>query len=242
MWKAKCICVASVVAATLGGVAALDAQKPKATSIPVNAVILPYDSGVGPLQIQDDGRGDYTNSSTLRSLIETNGDWRLDGYYDAQATRTVFLRFDQPVPGSAPNGGDPIGPPSGQYKVNLTSYCSNFNNPMHLVLPGQTVQCPMGAHFDSGGKTYNLRMNPLTFPETNPTNVTCIFPTSGSTPCSQWRLQPNGSYTYIDVDGVEKAGLRNVARLSYETSVKGRIVQNKVGNFYIAYSIIVTKS
>jgi hypothetical protein len=233
--------VALVISA--GVSVSIEAQKPpKATNIPVNVVILPYDSGVGPLQIQDDGQGDYRNSSTLASVIQPNGDWRLDSYYQTGATRNVFLRFDQPIAGSGPGGGDPIGPPSGQYKVNLTSYCSNYNNPMQSLLPGQTIQCPMGLHFDSGGKTYNVRMNYLTFPETNPTNVTCIFPTSGSTPCSQWRLQPSGSYTYTDVDGVEKAGLRNVARLYYETTVKGKTVQNTVGNFYFAYSIIITKS
>jgi len=218
------------------------AQKPKATNIPVISEIQTYDSGVAPsLQIQNDGAV-YTNTSTQTSLILTNGDWRLDAYYQSGATRTVFLRFDQPVAGSGPGGGNPVGPASGQYKVNMGSNCSNFSNPMQSVLPGQTKQCPIGVHFDSGGKTYNLRMNHLTYPETNPGNVTCIFPTSGSTPCSMWRLQPSGSYTYTDVDGVEKAGLRNVARLSYETTVKGKIVDVTVGNFYISYSIIVTKS
>jgi len=217
------------------------AQKPKATNIPVVSEIQTYDSGVAPsLQIQNDGAV-YTNTSTQTSMILTNGDWRLDAYHFSGQTRTVFLSFDQPVAGSGPGGGNPVGPASGQYKVNMGSNCSNFNKMMQSLAPGQTMQCPMNVHFDSGGKTYNLRMNHISYPQTNPNNVTCIFPTSGSTPCSMWRLQPSGNYIYTDLDGVEKAGLRNVATLSYETTVKGKIVDVKVGNFYISYSIIVTK-
>lgn len=227
--------VALVVSVGLS--ASVGAQKTqKATHIPVISEILTADSGVAPsLHIQNDGKGVYINSSTQTSMIFTNGDWRLDAYYlaDSAPARRVWLSFDQPVvPGT-------VGPAAGFYKVNMGSNCSNFGNNMQTMVAGQTFPCPMNVHFDSGGKTYNLRMNHLTYPGTNPNNVTCIFPASG--PCSMWRLQPSGSYTYTDVSGVEKNGLRNVARLSYETTVRGKIVDVTVGNFYISYSIIVTK-
>ena len=57
-------------------------------------------------------------------------------------------------------------------------------------------------------------MNPYasgegSFPETNYVNITCIYPTSGANPCSQWRIEPSGTYTAPD-QTIQK---RNVAVL-----------------------------
>ena len=215
------------------------AQKKPASHTPVTTVISDYDSGVAPaLQIQSDQLGAYANSSTQKSLILANGDWRLDAYHLTGATRTVFVSFSHPIPGTGPNGGAPVAPPSGHYTVNLGSNCSNAGNSMLTLAPGQTMQCPMNVHFDYGGKIYDLHMsqNNVNFPETQSSNVTCIFPTTGTNPCSQWRLWPSG--TYLAPDGTTQQ--RNVANLSYETTVKGKMVYVKQGNFYISFSIIVT--
>jgi hypothetical protein len=95
----------------------------------------------------------------------------------------------------------------------------------------------MNVHFDYGGRTYDLHMSDVNvnFPETNHVNVTCLFPTSGTNPCSQWRLWPSG--TYVAPDGTTQQ--RNVANLSYEATVKGQLTYVKRGDFYFSFSIIV---
>ncbi|MEP6995877.1 MAG: hypothetical protein ABI968_15240 [Acidobacteriota bacterium] len=201
----------------------------------MNTIISDYDSGVAPaLQIQSDQHGTYVNSTTLTSMIFASGLAAIpDSYYIKKgATRTVCLTFSQPIPGSGPNGGNPVAPASSCYLARINLECPNFGlNP--LTLPaGQTMSCPMNVHFAADGKTYDLHMAPLSvnFPGTDPVNVTCIFPTSGTNPCSQWLVQPSGT------DGT---WLRNVANLSYEKSVKGQTTYVKQGDFYFSFSIIL---
>lgn len=217
------------------------AQKPRSSDTPVTSVISDYDSGMAPsLQIQSDKKGAYENSSTLRSVIMSNGQWALDSYYVKGATRTVYLRFDQPISGTGPNGGEPVSPPSGLYKARIGSECwrAPYNGSFLTLPPGQTMACPMNVHFDYGGKTYDLHMSQFNanFPETNYVNVTCIYPTSGSGPCSQWRITP--SATYYQPDGT--TGYRNIANLSYETTLKGSLVYVKQGDFFVSFLIIVS--
>jgi hypothetical protein len=217
------------------------AKRP-ASLTPVTSIISDYDSGVAPaLQIQSDKLGAYTNSKTLISNIindSTGTTWGVDSYYVRNATRTLALSFTQPIPGTGPNGGAPVSPPSGYYKARIGSECYRYNNSMWTLPPGQTMACPMNVHFDYGGKTYDLHMSDLNvnFPETNHVNITCIYPTSGMNPCSQWRIWPSG--TYVAPDGTTQE--RNVANLSYETTVNNQLAYVKQGDFYVSFSIIVT--
>ena len=242
MVRTQTWCILAILIAGAAGTTAGSAQPPLGGT-PVTSIVSDFDSGVAlALQIQSDGLGYYTDSNTLTSALGTNGDWRLDALYKKGATRKISLSFARPVASTGPDGGDPIAPPSGLYTVNFGSNCSNFGNNILYLPAGQTIQCPMHVRFVSEGKTFDLRMNPFNYPGTNAVNVTCIFPTSGSLPCSHWRIQPSVTYTYTDpLDGVEKEGLRNVAVLSYETTVRGKTVNVKQGHFYISFSIILMK-
>ncbi len=218
------------------------AQKPGgSTTTQVVSIVSDYDSGVAPaLQIQSDQLGSYVPSATLKSeFINSGGTWAIDSYYVTGATRTIALNFTQPIPGTGPNGGAPVSPPSGTYKARLGSECFRDGNSFLVLLPGQTMQCRMNMHFDYGGKTYDMHMarTNVNFPETDSANVTCIFPTSGTNPCSQWRLWPTG--VYMAPDGTTRQA--NVANLSYESTVRGKTVYVKQGNFYMSFSIIITK-
>jgi hypothetical protein len=230
------LCLTGIGAAQKSGAAA---QKPGATEIPVTSIISDYDSGIAPsLQIQSDKLGAYTNQSTLQSSIYSSGGiWAVSDYGLRNATRTVCLGFSQPIAGTGPNGGAPVSPPDGCYTARIISECNNYGNSIPGLPPGQAMACPMNVHFDYGGKTYDLHMSDrnVNFPETNHINITCIYPTSGSYPCSQWRLWP--SQTYIAPDGSTQ--YRNVANLSYETQVKGQLAYVKQGNFYVSFSIII---
>jgi hypothetical protein len=229
-----------LVAATAVALTAGTRAKP-AQNIPVTSIISSYDSGVAPtLQIQSDGLGNYTNSNTQASLIlASNGDWRLDDYYLTGATRKIYFAFTQGIPGTGPNGGDPVAPPPGAYISNFGANCGNFGNSMSTLPAGQTMECPMDGRFDYNGQTYVLHMAPrsINFPESTDAFVTCIFPTSGTNPCSQWRLWPSGTYTAPD-GSVRQASIVN---LSIATTVHGTEVYTRQGDFYFSFSILVTK-
>ena len=66
--------------------------------------------------------------------------------------------------------------------------------------------------------------------------MTCIFPTTGTTPCSQWRLWPSGTYTAPD-GSVRQVSIVN---LSIEQTYRGKTTYVKQGDFYFSFSIIVT--
>jgi hypothetical protein len=96
----------------------------------------------------------------------------------------------------------------------------------------------MVVQFDAGGRHYFLRMNDRAgYPQTNHVDITCIFPTSGTSPCSQWTIRPSGTATAPDGSTI----FRNVANLSYEVLAKGQLTYVNQGDFYMSFSIVVTK-
>ena len=226
--------------------ASLVALAAQATAdLPVTSLISDYDSGTAPaLQIQSDKAGVYSDSRTLTSVIQSPGAWVLDSLNPKNSTRTVYLGFNLPVAGSGPNGGTPVAVPSTLYKAKLYAKCNaaNYQNSMLTLAPGATIPCPLRVEFDAGGQRYWLRMNPYTgedqgsYPETNYVNITCIYPTSGANPCSQWRIEPSGTYTAPD-QTIQK---RNVAVLLLVTTSKGKTIYVKQGDFYFSFLFLVT--
>lgn len=218
------------------------AQKKPSGDTPVTTIVSDYDSGIAPaLEIQSDQLGAYNNSSTLKSIIATNGVWYLDSLNPRNATRMVTLRFTNPLPGSGPNGGDPVSPASGSYLVFAYTSCNHPNYQTSLLtLPaGQTMPCPLTMQFLADGRRYYLHMNDraIDFPQTDHVNITCIFPTSGTSPCSQWVIRPSGGGTLPDGTPV----VRNVVNLSYEVLAKGQTMWVNQGDFYMSFSILATK-
>jgi hypothetical protein len=204
------------------------------THIPVVSIVDDSESSVAPaLQIQSDGRGHYYNTpNVLNSVITGQGDWRLDAlfYDDSAATRKIFLGLNPPIPDTGPSA--PVVPPPGLYKVNFGSNCSNMGHKMQDMRGRDQIQCPMNVRFEWSGKMFDLRMNHLNYVGTNPVAVTCIFPDDPSQLCSQWRIWPNVPY---------ESGLRNVARLSYEVTAKGKTTDVIQGLFHVSFSILVVK-
>ena len=192
------------------------------TSIPVTTIISDYDSGIAPaLQIQSDQLGAYKNGKNLQSYMYTVGSWEVDAYNVRGATRTVYLGFTKPVPDSGPNGGPPVAVPSGTYKAHVTTECFHYGTNPTTMAPGSTISCPMSVRFDSGGQTYTIHMNPqnANWTGTNPVTITCIFPTSGTNPCKQWKItpsasvvNPDGSVTYQSVGQLDLVGSSNGER------------------------------
>ena len=149
----------------------------------MTSIVLDYAADIAPrLHVQSDGAGSYLNSSNLASQIQPVGDWEVDAKTPKNATRQIYLDFSQPVPGSAPNGQDPIGPPSGNYAFRIIAKCSLYGTNLLNFPAGATKTCPLHIGFDYNGATWALQMDPLhaangPFPETNWATVKCIFPT-----------------------------------------------------------------
>src|SRR5262249_12200598 len=154
----------------------------------------------------------------------------------SSSTRSVYLGFNQPIAGSGPGGGDPIAVPSGSYHARLISKCNAGGFSMLTLPAGATITCPLHIAFSYNGTDYALQMNPETspngtFPETTYANVTCIFPTSGSNPCSQWKLTPSVSTTMPD----GSVRWQNIAKLLKYSTVHGQTVANDQGDFYFSF-------
>lgn len=210
--------------------------------VPVTTIVSDYDSGIGPaLQIQSDQLGAYRNSKTQVSVIQSVGSWLLDSYpgYVRGATRHIYLGFNQPLEGSGPGGGVPTAPPSGGYQAHVISKCNTYGTSMLTMAPGSTAPCPLRIHFDAGGATYDIDMNPAMAhaQHTNPASVTCIFPASGSNACSQWKIAPSGMV--VNPDGT--VTYRNVGVLNKTVSSKGKTTLVKQGDFYFSFLIVVSK-
>jgi hypothetical protein len=113
---------------------------------------------------------------------------------------------------------------------------------MWAVAPGATISCPLHIAFDYGGSGYAVQMNPYPAgdpegaPETQPVNITCVVPSSGAGPCTQWKITPSG--TSVAADG--SVAYRNVARLIKYVSVKNSTTNVNQGDFYLSFSIRVT--
>ena len=229
--------LASILLTCLGLSVALQAVQLQ--DIAVTTLVSDYDTGIAPaLQIQSDKAGTYVNSRTLQSMIYKAGSWEIDSYNVRNATRQVYVAFTQPIAGTGPGGGAPIAPATGNYLAHVTTECFNYNtNPLSLTA-GQSISCPMAVRFDAGGKTYAVHMNPQNpnWAGTNPVTIACIFPTSGSNLCSQWRITPSTSV--VNPDG--SVTYRSVGQLDIVGTKKGATTFTKQGQFYFSFVILMT--
>lgn len=209
---------------------------------PVTSTVADTDTSIAAaLQIRSDNLGVYSNSSTLVSVIQGIGAWVLDSYNPRNATRRAFLEFSQPVAGSGPGGGNPIAVASGLYRVRMIAKCNLYGTTMQALAPGATMPCPLHIAFDVGTTKYALQMNPLQSagepaPETNPAQVTCTSPASGTAPCVEWRMVPSGTWTAPD----GSTRLSNVARLIKYVTSKGSTTAVNQGDFNVSFAIRVT--
>lgn len=204
------------------------------TDIPVTSNLADADASGAAFGIRSDGLGAYRNSSTLGSVIQGIGDWVLDEVNPRGATRQVYLEFSQPVPGSGPNGTDPVAFASGLFKVRMISKCSKYGHTMQGLAPGATMSCPLHIAFSQAGNDYAIQMNPIGgdadgfYEETEPAMVTCTTPSSGSGPCTGWLVAPSGP----------NGG--NVGKLLRITTSKGKTVRADMGDYRFSFEFVVT--
>ena len=228
-----------VLLATVVSTVSLAAAGNPPKDLAVTSLVADYAADIAPaLQIQSDQRGTYTNSSTISSVIQPGGNWVLD---TRASTRTAYLGFTQPVAGTGPTGSPSF--PSGFYAVRILTECQSSISRFNLLtLPGgASTECPLHIGFVSEGASYAIEMNPIDaingpFPQTNLATVTCIAPTAGLVPCTQWKVTPSQAVTQTNGSVVYQ---NEGALLSYST-VKGKTVATYLGDFLFSFEFVVT--
>lgn len=215
------------------------AKQGPAVDFPVTTIVNDFDSGIAPaLQIQSDQGGAYKNAKNLQSMMYGAGSWELDAYNVRNATRGVYIAFTKPIAGTGPNGGAPVAPASAVYLAHVTTECFHYNTNPTTMAPGTSISCPLAVRFDAGGKSYAIHMNPqnATWAGTNPATITCIFPSSGTGACTQWKITPSANVT--NPDG--SITWRNIGQLDVVGSSKGQTTYTKQGQFYFSFLILAT--
>jgi hypothetical protein len=199
------------------------------------------------MQTRSDGAGSYTNTSSVQSIIQgASGDWILDTKNTTSPTRSVFLDFTKPIPGTGPNGGSAVSPfTSALVNARLISKCHLYNYDMSTIPVGVTVTCPLAIFFSSGSNDYMLQMNPgpngvYLAPESDFVNITCNG-ASATFQCNNWTVTANGSHGgCLTVDCSLK---QNVARLNKMVPIRGNsgsVNPVNQGDFDVALSIGIT--
>ncbi len=236
---AICACLSSLV---LSATAQPQGPPNRTSDVPVTSTISDSFNGIS-MQIQGDGGGPYTNTKYVESIVQgAAADWELDTNYSNFSTRNVWLDFTKPVPGSGPNGQDPIAPfNEGLAKVRFISKCHEYQVSMFTIPPGVTVNCPLATGFNYGGIQYRLHMNPVSGvdvnPETDYVDITCNAVNS-NLQCINWTLKPNGlKGGCVTADCSVK---QNIARLSKMVTSKGKTTPVNQGNFYVSFRIELT--
>ncbi len=205
--------VLTVICAANGPMATAQKQK----DLPVTSTIAD-----GAFQIQSDDQGPYTNTKAVQSIIQPIGDWVLNTNYSSLSTRSIYLEFSQPAPGS------PNPPFSAELvKARLITQCPA--SMLSLVTSGAFMECGLVTHFTYGADSYRLAMNPggvNGYVDTDSVRVTCLGATNGQ--CNSWGIEPAAA-----------SGM-NVAKLLLLTTARGKTVATDLGKFYMSFAISVT--
>ena len=232
--------------------------------VPVTGTIRDYvdwtdpDSGTTQriqMQVQSDGAGVYTTITgskrgqfRVQSLIDDNGgEWVLDtGIGVTSPIRKAFLDLSHPIAGSGPGGSNPAPPfTTALVQPKLTCECWQYGVNMFSIAGGQTVDCPMriGFYYPIGSSNhYVIFMTPddrsfNPYPETDNVNFTCSGVDANSQ-CNQWRIEPDGAKGgCLTPDCSVK---QNVVKLVKVVTVKGKLTNVDLGDFYMTLSIDVT--
>jgi len=230
--------------------------------VPVTSTIRDYVDWTDPdssttqriqMQVQSDGGGVYItipgtkrNTFRVRSLFDGFQDWVLDTGLDVTSpTRKAFLDFSHPIAGSGPGGGAPTPPfTTALVRPKLTAAGDLVGINLLSIAGGETVSCPMriGFFYPIGGSDqYRIHMTPNSpinpYPETDNAVVTCTGVDANSQ-CNQWQIEPEG--TNGGCLTADCSVRQNVVKLVKLATVKGKLTEVNLGDFYMTFSIGVT--
>jgi hypothetical protein len=222
------------------------------SDVPVTSTI--YDSAL--MHIRSDGASYSTITSkkgyVVKSVIQGFGNWELDtGINVTNTTRKVSLCFSEPIPGTGPDGSNPISPFSpvdytvvGVVQPKFLSEASRYGNSMFTIPEGVTVLAPLLIGFDYNGNRYRIHMTPddnslYPYPETDYVNITCTGAGANSQ-CNRWQITAEGTKGCAPTDNCLMVK-KNIVRLVKVVTSKGKVTEINQGNFYMAFSFDITK-
>jgi hypothetical protein len=112
-------------------------------------------------RIQSDGQGPYINSPSVRSVVQTHGDWILDlgGSKRVQPTRFVSISFGDPV---VEGTLGPLGAVTVNVNARFIASCHRAGYDVNMLdmLADSEAPCPLNIAFDQpDGRRYGIVMN-----------------------------------------------------------------------------------
>jgi hypothetical protein len=241
MKRSRMAALGAILATAVAHVLTLEAAGPgggPGADVLVTSTITVQANGAA-LRIQGDGKGPYTRTSQVTSVILGGShDWLLQTYYTAKGKTAASDRsvwFDLTEPAFAGNPPPPIA--AGYLQARLMVSCINAPQPIDiLTLPvGAPVLCP--GHFNfvmPDLKTYyRLHFKPTVYSETDWIQVTCTaaYPQGG---CGAWSFEPTGAATATDLNA------KNVGRL-LKIDAGGIVLDDNLGGYYLSFKITATR-
>jgi len=225
MSRTSTVVASFCLALSLGGIA--HAQGKAVKDIPATSAIGNC-SGADFFSIRSDQpgceSGTYPHSQTIRSVVQMAGDWILETQpFKATPTRSVFVDFSNPIPGTGPNGGDPVSPfTAALVRGRFISKCHEYDVNLLDIPEDGTAICPLVLAL---GPEYGARimMDWRRNPGTEPVRITCTRAAAGQ--CSQWTIEP------YSVTSLGK---------SIKASTKPREPEQDWGNYRFSFRITVS--
>jgi hypothetical protein len=189
---------------------------------PVTSTIHNADSAGTPFRIQSDSRGAYKNGiDSVVSIVQSIGNWELDMLNSP--TRKIFVDLGDPVPNTNPTNA----PPPFTTALVPARFISKCTSSIFNLTAGATTLCPLAVAMNYGTQRYALRIQTVNYPGTQEVLWTCLSAAGGK--CNSWKMQS------------DPAGQGKVAaQLLKITTSKGKTVEERIGQYYISFSIDVT--
>jgi hypothetical protein len=175
-----------------------------------------------PYRIQSDSQGAYKNGlNSVVSIVQGIGNWELDML--SSVNRRIYVDLSEPVPNTNP-ANLPAPFLSANVSARFISKC--LTNITTMSLNGTTL-CPLAIAMDYSGTRYAIRIQKDNYPGTEEVLWTCTSSSSGK--CTGWKMQS-------DPNGKGKVA----AQLLKITTVNGKTVEEKMGQYYFSFSVNVT--
>ena len=224
------IALGLLVPANAQGQGKLFSRGCNATTFNVHSILADTDSNKLPLEIQSDGAGAYSNSSTDTTTSYIGGftcQWDLD---TTNSSRTIRLTLDPQDPLQS-------GPFNGTQNIHaqVISRCQDSSGNAidwtTMPLNGEN-NCSLSTTFSYRGKSYTLKVNPNTYPGSTWVQVMCTGVSSNL--CNMWTVTPVASPLVINPTTGQSAAIGELFQ-----ALKGGKTQS-IGFYYIDLSATIT--
>lgn len=168
-------------------------------------------------------RRDFLKGLGAAAIVLSFGVKAVTEEYFTSPNRRIYVDLGDPVPNTNPNN---LPPPFSTSYVPARFISKCVTNITTLGLNSTTL-CPLAIAMDYNAQRYAIRIEKVNYPGTQEVLWTCTSTASGK--CNKWKMQS-------DPNGQGKVA----AQLLKITTVKGKTVEEKRGQYYFSFSVDVT--